>query len=96
METTIDLGRELGIAALSLVRDRVRDLNDGDLLTIIMESADAHQADGIFRLLDEYKPKMDYAMKTDDTGHYYIYARYGGKDKKHDHFQDTFAQNRIK
>lgn len=96
METTIDLGPEIGTAALQKVRDHVHELGDGDLLTIIIESADAHQADGIFLLLDEHKPKMDYAMKTDDTGHYYIYARYGGKDKKHDHFQDTFAQNRIK
>jgi hypothetical protein len=71
---TVNLEPEVDRGAVHRVQSVLHDIGPGDELTIIIESADAHQAASVFELLDENG--FDYQPKGGHEGNrYYINAR---------------------
>lgn len=68
-DITLWMGPFIGRRDVERVEDILVQLGEGDQLTISMEAADAHQADSIIRLLDEYG--FDYQSRGDSNGRTY-------------------------
>lgn len=78
----IDLRPEIDPDNVEHLRSVLAHLNEEDALTVTLESADAHQADAVFRLLEE--DGWDYQPKGGDDGVYYILVtgKHGSKSDK--------------
>ncbi|SMB91833.1 hypothetical protein SAMN00808754_0531 [Thermanaeromonas toyohensis ToBE] len=68
-DITLWMGPFISQKDVERVQDILPHIGDGDHLTISMEAADAHQADSIIRLLDEYG--FNYQSRGDSDGHTY-------------------------
>lgn len=68
-DITLWMGPFISRKDVERVRDVLPQMEYGDHLTISMEAADAHQAEYIIRLLDEYG--FDYQSRGDNDGRTY-------------------------
>lgn len=72
-EITIDVGSEINERDIAIIRKRLHTIKGEDQLSIRMEAADAHQADGIIDELEKHG--FDYQPKGGHEGEYYIIAQ---------------------
>ncbi|WP_406677746.1 hypothetical protein [Moorella sp. ACPs] len=73
-DISLRMGTAITGSDLARVRDVLPELNPGDHLTITMEAADAHQADLLIKLLEDYG--LDYQGRGDSDGRtYHVIAR---------------------
>lgn len=78
----VDLRPEIDPDHVEHLRTVLQDLDENDALTVALESADAHQADAVFRILEE--DGWDYQPKGGDGGAYYVLVtgKHGSKSRK--------------
>lgn len=73
METVINLRLDSGVDPMIKLRQTLNQIKPGGHLTIVIERTDAHEADEVFELLDEFG--FDYQPKGDEDNRYLIKAK---------------------